>query len=260
MVTRVGSAAHVANEPRHVLVTGGSSGIGAAVVSAFLSRGDRVTVLDRRRSEDSRVISRVGDVRSPRDLQGAVDAARRDGGLDVLVANAGVHDGGLNSLHLDDEDMIARLRQVMDINVLGCLLAIRAAAPQLTKACGSVVITLSDASFDVRGNNAGVLYATSKHAALGLLRVMARDLAPHVRVNGVAPGGIATGLVRVDEGGRALPVFTDPERLSRSLEQRTLLGRGADLQSLAEAYVFLATESGAAITGQVLRVDGGLIS
>lgn len=246
--------------PRRVLVTGGASGIGAAVASAFLAREDHVTVLDRRASEDPNVVSIIGDVRSPEDHGRAVDAARDAGGLDVLIANAGVHDGGLRLLDVDQDELVSRFREVIDVDVLGGLLAARAAAPALIEARGVLIMTLSDASFDVQGNNAGILYATAKHGALGLLRALARDLAPHVRVNGVAPGGVQTGLVRVDGDGRSHPVFTDPDRLSRSLSERTLLGRGADLAGLADAFLYLCSPSAAAITGQVLRVDGGLLS
>lgn len=250
----------MAESSRHVLVTGGSSGIGAAVASAFQELGDRVTVLDRHPSENSDVLTVVGDVRSPQDLARAVEVARGPGGLDVLVANAGVHDGGVRLLDLEEDELVARFREVVEIDVLGGLVAARAAALALTEARGAVVMTLSDASFDVRGNNAGILYATAKHGALGLLRALARDLAPDVRVNGVAPGGVATGLARVDGDGSTHPLFTDSERLSRSLSERTLLGRGADLKGLADAYVYLCSSASAAITGQVLRVDGGLLS
>lgn len=229
------------------------------MASAFLAVGDRVTVLDRRPSANPDVVSVVGDVREPEDHMRAVEAARGEDGLDVLIANAGVHDGGVRLHDLDADELAARFREVMEINVLGGLLAARVAAPALSEAKGVVVMTLSDASFDVRGNNAGILYATAKHGALGLLRALARDLAPEVRVNAVAPGGVATGLVKLDGEGRPSPVITDPELLARSLAERTLLGRGADLNSLAQAYVFLSSAACVAVTGQVLRVDGGLL-
>jgi 2,3-dihydroxy-2,3-dihydrophenylpropionate dehydrogenase len=250
----------MADRVRRVLVTGGASGIGAAVASAFLAHGDHVTVLDRRPADDPSVVSVVGDVRSPGDHERAVAQASAAEGLDVLVANAGVHDGGLGLLDVDGAELAARFREVLEINVLGGLLAARAAAAALTQARGVVVMTLSDASYDVIGNNAGVLYATAKHGALGLLRVLARELAPHVRVNGVAPGGVRTGLARVESGGRSSPVFSDPERLARSVAERTLLGRGADLEGLAATYLYLSSPAAAGITGQVMRVDGGLLS
>jgi 2,3-dihydroxy-2,3-dihydrophenylpropionate dehydrogenase len=250
----------MARDDRSVLITGGASGIGAAVARAFLAEGARVTVLDRHSSPEPAVTSVQGDVRSFADNERAVAAATADDGrLDVLVANAGVHDGGLRLLDGDPSELEARFRTLVEINLLGYLLAARAAAPALQLARGSVVLTLSDASYDVQGNNAGVAYATAKHGAVGLLRALARDLAPDVRVNGVAPGGVHTGLA-VPEAQGERPVISDPDRLNRSLAGRTLLGRGADLEGLASAYLYLSAPAAGAITGQILRVDGGLLS
>ncbi|TFV59830.1 SDR family oxidoreductase [Geodermatophilus sp. DF01-2] len=244
---------------RSVLITGGVSGIGAAVARAFLADGARVTVLDRRASPDGEVVSVEGDVRSLADNERAVAAAAGERGLDVLVANAGVHDGGLKLLDGDPAELEARFRRLVEVNLLGYLLAARAAAPALLDAGGAVVLTLSDASYDVHGNNAGIAYATVKHGGVGLLKALARDLAPRVRVNGIAPGGVPTGLSVADSKGER-PVTSDPELLTRRVAGRTLLGRGADLDSLAAAYVWFAGPGTAAVTGQILRVDGGLLA
>lgn len=245
---------------RSVLITGGASGIGAAVARAHVSQGDRVTVLDRRASADPDVLSVEGDVRLLADNERAVAAAAEGGALDVLVANAGVHDGGLRLLDGDAAELEARFRALVEVNLLGYLLAARAAAHALRRAGGSVVLTLSDASFDVQGNNAGVSYATVKHGAVGLLKALARDLAPRVRVNGVAPGGVATGLTVAESSGDGRPVVADPEHLAQRLAGRTLLGHGADLEGLAAAYLYLSSDAAGAITGQTLRVDGGLLA
>jgi 2,3-dihydroxy-2,3-dihydrophenylpropionate dehydrogenase len=249
----------MAQAGRSVLITGGASGIGAAVARAFLAEGDRVTVLDRRASPEQGVESVEGDVRSLADNERAVAAAAGDRGLDVLVANAGVHDGGLALLDGDAAELEARFRRLFEVNLLGYLLAARAAAPALMDAGGAVVLTLSDASFDVHGNRAGIGYATVKHGGVGLLKALARDLAPRVRVNGVAPGGVPTALAVADSQGER-PVAGDPDELARRVAGRTLLGRGADLESLAAAYVWFAGPATAAVTGQILRVDGGLLS
>lgn len=244
---------------RTVLITGGASGIGAAVARAFVAEGARVTVLDRRPSPDPDVASVEGDVRSLADNERAVAAAAGEGGLDVLVANAGVHDGGLRLLDGDAAELEARFRRLVEVNLLGYLLAARAAAPALLDAGGAVVVTLSDASYDVHGNNAGIAYATVKHGGVGLVKALARDLAPRVRVNGIAPGGVPTGMSVADSEGER-PVADDPEQLVRKVAGRTLLGRGADLESLAASYVWFAGPATTAVTGQILRVDGGLLS
>lgn len=244
---------------RSVLITGGASGIGAAVARAFIAEGARVTVLDRHASSDLEVSSVLGDVRSLADNERAVMSAAGERGLDVLIANAGVHDGGLKLLDGDPSELEARFRRLFEVNLLGYLLAVRSAAEALTAAAGAVVLTLSDASYDVHGNNAGIAYATVKHGGVGLLKALARDLAPRVRANAVAPGGVPTGLSVADSQGER-PVAADSEQLRRRVAGRALLGRGADLESLAAAYVWLSGPGTAAITGQILRVDGGLLS
>lgn len=184
--------------------------------------------------------------------------AAPDGRLDVLIANAGVHDGGRGLMEGSIEDLATSFQQVLDINVLGYLLAARAASEALHRAQGTLILTLSDASFDVRGNGAGIAYVASKHAGLGLCRVLARELGPDVRVNAVAPGGVATGL-SVEGTAGTRRVITDGEALERRLEERTILRRGATLSEIAGTYTFLASAAAGAMTGQVLRVDGGLL-
>jgi 2,3-dihydroxy-2,3-dihydrophenylpropionate dehydrogenase len=244
---------------RTVMVTGGASGIGAAVAKRFQGAGDSVVVFDRD-VPDWDVASVRGDVTDPADNRRAVSRAAPGGRLDVLVANAGVHDGGLrlgSDLPLDE--LAARVRYVTDVNVLGYALALHAAAPALAAADGCAVLTLSDASFDVGGNGAGAAYVAAKHAGAGLVKAAARDLAP-VRVNGVAPGGVATGLSVHEPGGGQRRVVTDPDELARRVAGRTLLRRGARLDELADAYYYLASASAGAITGQILRIDGGLLA
>lgn len=247
------------SSPRHVLVTGGASGIGAEVARQFTALGDRVTVLDRAASPDQGITSVIGDVRSVEDHERAVAIASRDTGLDVLVANAGIHDGGLRLEEGDVEELVDRFRHVLEVDVIGYLLSLRTAASSLRAARGCIVMTLSDATYGVIGNGAGVAYATAKHGALGLMRAAARDLAPDVRVNAVAPGGVATSLA-AEGGQRSQAVVLDPERLSDRLRARTLLQRGATLTEIGSAYLYLASAGAGAITGQVLRVDGGLLS
>ncbi|MGQ4599806.1 SDR family oxidoreductase [Nocardia sp. R6R-6] len=247
------------SHPRTVLITGGSSGIGAEIARQFLASGDRVTVFDRHEAPFAGVETVIGDVRRAEDNMKAVAAASLDGKLDVLIANAGIHDGGRTLRDAAPSEVAQTVQRLFEVNVLGYVLALTAAGPALERAGGAAVLTLSDASFDVRGNGAGVGYIIAKHAALGLCRAAARDLAPEVRVNAVAPGGVATALSSESDSG-VEPVVTDPALLAERLAGRTLLQRGANLQQIASAYVYLASSAAAGITGQVLRVDGGLIS
>lgn len=246
-----------AERQRRVLVTGGASGIGAAVTRRMIELGDNVTVLDRLPAPDPAATSLLGDVCSIEDQQSAAaSAAGADGLLDVVIVNAGLHDGGL---HVDDplDEMAERFRRVLDVNVYGYLLTLATTAPYLRRAGGTAILTLSDASYGVVGNGAGLAYAAAKHADLGLLRAAARDLAPDVRVNGVAPGGVATGL-RAAEAHGERPVVGDPEALASRLRERTQLRRGVTIDEVVAAFVFLSSPGAAGMTGQVLRVDAGL--
>ena len=248
----------MAEAARTVLVTGGSSGIGLAVVRRFLEAGVRVTVLDRAAPPEAGAELVTGDVRRYADQVRAVEADAPSGSLDVLVANAGVHDGGLG-LEARPEELERVFRSVIEVNVLGYLLAARAGASALRVARGVLLLTLSDAAFTVHGNGSGLAYATSKHAGVGLLHALARDLAPEVRVNAVAPGGVATSLESVTTPSvHGRPILPQPEVLARSLADRTMLERGVSLSEVAASFFFLASSGAGGITGQVLRVDAGL--
>lgn len=253
----VGGGLRAEREPVAV-VTGGSSGIGRAVVADLTAHGYRVAVLDRSVPED-RVADRVrwvaGDVRNPDAHDEVVDVAlSRFGGLDLFVGNAGVHDGGIGVRDLDGATLAEVARHVLDVDVIGYMLGARAAAGPLADSGGSMVFTLSDATYLVRGNGAGIAYACAKHAALGLVRHLAADLAPSVRVNAVAPGGVVTGLRTVD--GR--PVFGDIGEVTTTVREFNPLGVVLRAEQIAPLYRFLASPEAAGMTGEVLRPDGGL--
>jgi 2,3-dihydroxy-2,3-dihydrophenylpropionate dehydrogenase len=247
-----------AERRRTVLVTGGASGIGRAVVEAFAAEGCATVSLDLQPC-DAADASVTGDVREPDAHARAVAAALElTGGLDVLVPNAGIHDGGLD-LTADPDELLARMRTVLDVDVIGYVLAMRAAAEPLRAARGAIVLTLSDASFLVGQTGAGVAYTAAKHAGLGLVGWAARAFAPEVRVNGVAPGGVATELRTVpgaDDPGR--PVFADAEAELALIATRNPLGLVLRPEEVARYYVLLASPAHRGMTGQVLRPDGGI--
>lgn len=240
---------------RQVLVTGGASGIGLAVVEAFVAAGDHVVSLDLAESPAA-MGSVIGDVRDPSAHARAVEAARARHGIDVLVANAGIHDGGLG-LDADPQDLAQGMRAVLDVDVTGYVLALQAAAADLTSASGTALLTLSDASFLVGQTGAGIAYTAAKHAQMGILGWAARALAPAVRVNAVAPGGVITDLRAID-GDRSRPLFTDPESKRALVASRNPLGTVLEPQEVAQMFVWLASPAARGITGQVIRPDGGL--
>lgn len=242
---------------RRVLVTGGASGIGLAVVRAFAQLGDDVTSLDLAPCPAA-ARSVIGDVRVPAAHAEAVQAARDAGGLDVLVANAGVHDGGL-PLDAPADALSATLRSVLDIDVVGYALAINAAESALRETRGTALLTLSDASFLAGQTGAGVAYTAAKHAQLGILRWAARWLAPDVRVNAVAPGGVITGLIGLDgssDAGR--PLFQEADSKRELVASRNPLGTVMEPEEIAGIFCWLASPASRGLTGEVVRPDGGL--
>ncbi|MDR3498607.1 MAG: 3-(cis-5,6-dihydroxycyclohexa-1,3-dien-1-yl)propanoate dehydrogenase [Parvibaculum sp.] len=183
------------------LVTGGASGLGRAIVSRFVEEGARVAVFDRsadRLSELKRefgdaVATHAGDVRSLADNKAAVAVALKQfGKLDCAIGNAGIWDYNMT---LDDtpEDRLGdAFDELFGVNVKGYLLLAKAVLPALVRSRGALVYTVSNAGFDPAGG--GPLYTASKHAVVGLIRQLAFEFAPSVRVNGVAPGPIGTDL------------------------------------------------------------------
>lgn len=251
------------------LVTGAASGIGRAVVERFVADGAKVVMLDlgaagvgelEQRLGDQ-VVGVVGDVRDPSAHDAAVRAAIESfGQLDVLVANAGVFDGSVPLRALDDATLAAAFDEIFSVNVLGYLLAARAAADELRRRRGAMVLTVSNAGFHP-GSGGGVLYTASKHAVVGVVRQLAFELAPEVRVNGVAPGGTVTDL-RVtgslaEAAGRRRQ-FADRAASERAISSSNPLGVVARPQDHAGAFAFLASGQCPAVTGEILSSDGGL--
>jgi 2,3-dihydroxy-2,3-dihydrophenylpropionate dehydrogenase len=248
--------------PRAVLVTGGGSGIGLAVVREFVQLGDSVTVLDRlhRPPELAEEVAWVvGDVSDPEANGRAVATAlERNGRLDVFVGNAGIHDGGFGIHDLSPAELADIVRRVVEIDVIGYLLGARAAAKPLIASRGCMIFTLSDAAFVAQGVGAGVGYTIAKHAALGLVRHLAAELAPEVRVNGVAPGGAITGLQAVVPGKGTRPLFDNPDAVCAAIEGLNPLQVVLTPEQIAALYPVLASPAAMGMTGEVLRPDGGL--
>ena len=240
----------------HALVTGGGSGIGRAVALAYLAEGIRVTVLDRAAPVDlpPAITVVTGDVTDPAAMAEAVAAAAGpDGGLDLLTACAGVFDFYTRVTELSPEELDRSFCEIFGINVYGTLLAVREAAAALRQARGAVTLTLSTAAFQAGGG--GALYASSKAALRGLVTHLAAELAPEVRVNGVAPGGTgATRLGGLAALGQRQTADQVPGRDER-IKNGTLLGVLPLPEDHAEAYLYLARAR--IVTGTVIRSDAG---
>ena len=242
-------------EGRIALVTGGSSGIGRAVVERFLAEGARVGVLERvaarveqlQAAFGSAVIAVQGDVTRFADNQHAVDATvRAFGQLDIFVGNAGVFDHFISLADLPGEQISAAFDELFGVNVKGAILGAKAALPALSQTDGCMIFTASVAGFFPGGG--GPLYTASKHAMVGLIRQLACELAPTIRVNGVAPGGTLTDL-------RGLAVLGQDQLLARTPATEARLKPPEDHTG---AYVFLASkENSRHTTGAIIDTTSG---
>jgi NAD(P)-dependent dehydrogenase (short-subunit alcohol dehydrogenase family) len=247
------------------LVTGGGSGIGRAVVRKFVEEGARVAVMDRVAARTqalqdelgAAVIGIAGDVTRLDDNRRAVaETVTAFGRLDSLVGNAGIFDNFTTLADLPEDRIDAAFDELFAVNVKGCLLGAKAAMPELAKSQGSIVFTASVAGLNSGGG--GPLYTASKHAVVGLIRQLAAELGPQIRVNGVAPGGTVTdlrGLAALhQEGGTHFAGAGIEERLRAGNPLRLAL----DNRDLAGAYVYLASRDNArGVTGTVVTVDAG---
>ena len=252
-------------EAEVALVTGGASGLGRAIVDRFVAEGARVAVLDRSseglaalaHKHGERVVATQGDVRSAEDNQRVVSACvEAFGKLDCAIANAGIWDFSRPLVDLDAKPLAAGFDELLGVNVKGPLLLARASLPPLVRSSGSFLVTISNAGFYPDGG--GVLYTMSKHALVGLVRQLAFEWAPAVRVNGIAPGPIETDLRGPTSLGMqelSIRSLDLPKRATEFLP----LGRIPTPEEYASAYVFFAARGESApATGSILNLDGGL--
>jgi len=247
------------------LVTGGSSGIGRGVVDVFVHEGARVGVLgtsadklaDIDRTHGNRVVTVRGDATLLDDNRQAVDETTRAfGRLDTLVCSVGIFDNYLSLLDFPEDRLSEAFDEIFAVNVKSYLLAAKAALPALLDTEGCIILTLSTASFYSEG--AGVLYGASKWATRGLVTHLAYQLAPRIRVNGVAPGGTAQTKLR---GLRTLGQDIEADRMpgrDERIQSTTPLQVLAVPEDHAWAYVYLASkERSRIVTGTVINTDGG---
>lgn len=252
---------------RVVLVTGAGSGIGRAYCDRFVEEGARVVAVDIDERKAQAVGAALGgngvavqaDVTSAQDNERAVAAAVDNfGRLDVFVGNAGVFDGFLGLAHADSEQLEKLFDPVFAVNVKGYLLGARSALPRLLETGGCMVFTASSAGSHT--NQGGLIYTMAKHSVIGLIRELAYELAPKIRVNGVSPGGTFTDMRNAvslgQDFGDDRSVFDAPG-MGDFIAASTPLQRINDTADHAAVAAFLASPEAAGITGVVVPSDGG---
>jgi len=243
-------------EGRSAIVTGGSKGIGRGIAETFAAAGVNVLVTARNQADldatvagladqPGRVSGLATDVTSPEDCRRAVDTAlERNGGLDIVCANAGIFPSGrLEELTPDD------IEQVLAVNFKGTVFVIQAALPALAASGHGRVIITSSITGPVTGYPGWSHYGASKAAQLGFLGTAAMELAPkQITINAVMPGNIITeGLIEMGQE------YMD--QMAASIPAKRL----GDVADIGNAALFFATDEAGYITGQTLVVDGGQI-
>ena len=244
-----------------VLVTGGGAGIGKATALRFAEEGARVVICDLNERAGEETVKLLGDgasfhkvnVASRQEVQMWIEAvvATYDR-IDVIVNNAGVlRDGQL--IKFKEGQLVGQMAEadfdlVISVNLKGVFNCTQAVAPVMARQ-GSGVILNATSVVGLDGNFGQTNYVATKSGVIGMTKVWSRELGKFgIRVNAVAPGFIATDMITAM-----------PEKVLDGMKSRTPLGRLGDPRDIANAYLFLASDEASFITGETLRVDGGIV-
>ena len=243
------------------LITGGSSGIGRAAAVAFAKTGARVVVAARRRTEGEttlRLVEAAGsegifvpaDVRHAAEVRAMVQACvEAYGGLDYAFNNAGIEGSAFVKTADYDEETF---RQVIDVNLTGVFLSMKYEIPALLARGGGAIVNMSSVA-GLIGGVVGAAYHASKHGVIGLTKTAALDYAKDgIRVNAVCPAVITT-----DMASRLF--YQDPE-VAKQIVAMHPMGRVGTVDEVANAVVWLCSDQSGFITGETLRIDGGMLA
>jgi NAD(P)-dependent dehydrogenase (short-subunit alcohol dehydrogenase family) len=238
--------------PRVVLVTGGGRGIGKAVVARFAAAGDRVVAVGRDRlalEESGATETEVCDVT---DEPGVEELFRRLGRVDVLVNNAGASASApLGRTTLED------WRLLFEVNATGAFLCTRAALPGMIERADGRIVTVASVA-GLAGSRYTAAYTASKHAAVGLMRAVASEVAgTGVTANAVCPAYVRTEMTERSVARISERTGRTAEEAEAALAESSPLGRLLEPEEVAFAVAFLAAPEAGAVNGQALVLDGG---
>ena len=235
----------------HILVTGGSRGIGAAVVRKFASAGERVSFTYHTREDAANALAHEtgalairADNASPEEISRAVKVATDAyGGVDILVNNAGI-----SASRLFTDITTEEWREMFAVHVEGAFHYTRAVLPHMIHEKNGNIINISS-MWGITGGSCEVHYSAAKAALIGMTRALAKELGPpRIRVNCVAPGVVDTEM-----NGALSAEDMD------ALREETPLGRIGTPEEIAETVWFLTTQGADFITGQVISPNGGIL-
>lgn len=246
-------------EGKTALITGGGTGIGAAIAQRFVADGGRVALMGRRRDKLEEVAGVIGglaiegDAANRHHVSAAIARVKEHyGQLDVLVANAGGHGLG-SALETDD----AGWAEALHSNLNTAFVSVRESLPSLIETRGNVVVLSSIAGLFAGPEVVG--YVTSKHALIGLTRSIARDYGPKgVRINALCPGWVRTAMADEQmEVVREKHHLRSIDEAYRLVTKHVPLRRPATPEEVANVACFLASSEASMICGAVIVVDGG---
>ena len=249
--------------PRTVVVTGGAQGMGLGIARKFHQLGDNVVVADLNGENATAAVAEIGagsterlldldcDVTVGDSVDSMIDATvDRFGGLDILVNNAGTVTMKLCAEMSEDEWDL-----VMDVNAKGVFLCSRSALRVMDK--GSIISIASQAG--KRGQALFTNYCASKAAVIGFTRALAMEVCPDIRVNAVCPGTVATPMMEREYVWETERTGVPRDELEKRWVEKVPMGRLQRPENIADAIIFLASDSASEILGQALNVDGGMV-
>jgi NAD(P)-dependent dehydrogenase (short-subunit alcohol dehydrogenase family) len=226
-------------QDKRVVVTGGTSGIGAATVQRFREEGSRVAAIADRDIEDPALLCDVADADQVARAFERVDELL--GGVDVLVANAGIS-VRKPFLEIEEDDW----RRVLDVNLTGVFHCAQQAARRMVAGDGGVILMTASTN-GLTGHPFYADYNAAKAGVIQLARTMALELAPKVRVSSICPGYVLTPMQRAENSDEMLA----------EVNAGIPLGRHASPDEIAALFAFLASDEGAYFTGATISIDGG---